>query len=64
MRHPYVISICNRYPKYQNYIMPKVLNLYNLNFSYKEEFKPFQVDGYYFYPIAEKQPKERMGQPP
>ena len=39
--------------------MSKILKLYNLNFLFDNEFKPFDVHGYCFYPIPEKQPKKQ-----
>lgn len=40
--------------------MSKLLRLYNLNFRYAEDFQPFTVDGYTFYPIPERQPQRRV----
>lgn len=40
--------------------MSKLLRLYNLNFLYVEDFQPFTIDGYTFYPIPERQPQRRV----
>lgn len=40
--------------------MSRLLRLYNLNFRYAEDFQPFTVDGYTFYPIPERQPQRRV----
>lgn len=34
--------------------------LYNLNFLHAEDFQPFTVDGYTFYPIPERQPQRKL----
>lgn len=39
--------------------MSRLLRLYNLNFLYAEDFQPFTIDGYTFYPIPERQPRRR-----
>lgn len=40
--------------------MSRLLRLYNLNFLFAEDFQPFTVDGYTFYPIPERQPQRRV----
>jgi len=40
--------------------MSRLLRLYNLNFLHAEDFQPFTVDGYTFYPIPERQPQRRV----
>jgi hypothetical protein len=40
--------------------MSRLLRLYNLNFFHAEDFQPFTVDGYTFYPIPERQPQRRV----
>jgi hypothetical protein len=39
--------------------MSRLLRLYNLNFLHAQDFQPFTVDGYTFYPIPERQPQTR-----
>jgi len=40
--------------------MPRIFNLYNFNFHFEEDFAPFEIHGYTFFPIQGKQPKKRM----
>ena len=43
--------------------MSRVLRLYNLNFLCAEDFQPFTVDGYTFYPIPERQTQRGVTTP-
>ena len=40
--------------------MPRIFNLYNFNFHFEEDFAPFEIHVYTFFPIQGKQPKKRM----
>jgi hypothetical protein len=41
-------------------IMSKSLNLYNLNFLHSEDFQPFDIGYYTFFPIPKKQPQRKL----
>lgn len=40
--------------------MSKLLLLYNLDFLYADDFQPFSIAGYTFYPIPERQPRREI----
>jgi hypothetical protein len=40
--------------------MSRQFRLYNLNFLKAEDFQPFTVDGYTFYPVPERQPRKQV----